>query len=474
MRRWYLVLLILWVHFGDLFTAWLFDAGAFPLASLLRPTRDATVILIAAICLVTVSIPASLLIPILGYTLLAAIYMPVGWLYGLPPGILIGSFGTLMIPMLFFLVGYYCVREPQELRRMATLIVLIGVATALFGLWDIRHTEFWTQIIRFPEYMAKIKGVLPADTHPETRLPWNFYGGQPLARRSAGLLAAPLAQGTFLAVTALIAMALLQRRSLAYAGAVCTLLFIGLWMSGTRGAMLVGSVALLGYVASSRDLLRAPAIRLISTVAVLGIFAVISRRVVDMTLNFRDGSTIGHWTSLLRNLDQIHQVLLFGGGLGRQGAMAARAGLATLGGGEGAIFSMAFQMGIPAALLFLWFYGQCMRQLLHVHRRHNEALGLAMFWLACGMGITLVLSDNLLSVSACAAFWLVIGGVIRLGNVQRFNNETAGAVPALLPTIAHSAPLADAIICAKGKSSDNVNSTRQTQVPSDAASASYL
>lgn len=420
MRRYYLVLLILWVHCGDLFTAWLYGGGAFPAASLLRPSRDASVIAVAALCLLTVRMPATLLAPILIYGLLALLYLPAGWNHGLPPSVLLGSFGTLMIPMLFFLVGYYCMRTTHEFRAAVKLIVLLGIASTLFGMWDVRHTEFWTETIRFPDYMAQIKGVLPAGTHPETRLPWNYYGGAfiDLQRRAGGLLAAPLAQGLFLAVAGILAIALLQRRpdrtGHTWLGfAVCALLFSGVWVSGTRGAMLAGSIALLGYLATCRELSRGPGLRLLLAGAALVVVGLASQRIVLMTIRFLDGSTIGHWTALQRNLEDLPRVLLLGGGLGRQGPAAGTLGLSDLGGGEGAIFSIAFQMGVPAALLFLFFYAQSMRLAWRAYQQLREPLGLALFWLAAGMTVTLVTSEHILSVSGSAGFWLLLGGLLR-------------------------------------------------------------
>ncbi|WP_322980561.1 hypothetical protein [Pseudomonas sp. C11] len=421
MRRYYLLLLILWIHCGDLFTAWLYDAGNFPAASMLRPSRDATIIITAALCLLVCRLPRDMLIAIVLYGALALLHIPVGLAYGVSLPIIIGSFGSLMIPPLLFLVGYYCIRNAAELRRSASFIVLIALASTAFGVWDIGHTEFWTHTLRFPEYSAQVKGVLRKSTHPETALPWNFYMGtmENLQRRAAGLLAAPLAQGSFLAIAALLALAMNHRYLRDRAGLclrllLCAILLAGVWMSGTRGAMLMAGIALLGYALSARQLSGPPWVRLMLASVVLTGFLAASASLIIKTIFFLDGSSIGHWTALQKNLQDLPQVLLLGGGLGRQGAVAGTLFLSSLGGGEGAIFSIAFQIGVPGALVFLYFYGRAMLLALNGYRQHQETLGLAIFYLAVGMTITLVTSEHILSVSGSAALWLMLGGAVRV------------------------------------------------------------
>lgn len=420
MRRYYLALLIVWIHCGDIFTAWLFDGGAFSGATMLRPYRDTSIVITACVCLLTTRIPKDLLVAILLYGLLVLMHLPLGISHGVSSQVLVGSFGTLMIPPLLFLVGYYCIRTPWELRRSAALMITLGLASALFGIWDVAHTDFWVNILKFPEYSAEIKGVLAKSTHPETGLPWNFYMGtmEHLQRRAAGLLAAPLAQGSFLSIAALLALALWQKRTLGSASpwisaTLCAFLLSGVWLSGTRGAMLIACIALLGYVASSHALSRIALVRVLIAGAVLAGIVMASLSIIINTIYFLDGSSSGHWAALIRNLQDLPQVLLIGGGLGRQGPAASTLFLSSLGGGEGSIFSIAFQIGLPGALVFVFFYLQLMRKTLAGYRHHQETLGLAIFWLACGFTVTFVTSEHILSVSGSAALWLMLGGAIR-------------------------------------------------------------
>jgi hypothetical protein len=411
MRFKILLLIVLWVHLGDLCSAWLYDAGAWPNVGALRYLRDGLVVLIACCCLLSARIPSGLLVSILAYGSMALLYLlfnPAN----VAPAIMFGSFGTLMIPMLFFLLGFYCVRRPEQLRSCVALLVVLGVASTLFGTWEQQNTDFWTETIDYPRYLRDIKGML-LGANPESGLPWNFYGGIERDRRAAGLLAAPLAQGMFLVVAALAAIAWLDWRARYFSLMLCGLLFVGVWMSGTRGAMLAGSLALIGYLATSATLFRYRSVRILVAAGACVVIALASYSIVHMSVNFLDGSTIGHWAALQKNLQDLPKVLLFGAGLGAQGAVIAQQQKTLIGGGEGAIFSIVFQLGLPAALLFMWFYFNLSLALWNRYRQHHEPLVLAVFWLTLGLATTLISSEHLLTVSGTAAFWLLCGATLR-------------------------------------------------------------
>lgn len=430
MRFRIVLLIILWVHLGDLGSAWLYGDGAWPGVGLLRNLRDGLVVVLAVCCLLSTRLPSRLLLPLVAYSALALCYLLVNRA-SMTPSILLGSYGTLMIPVLFFLLGFYCVRRPEQLRSCVALLVLLGIASTLFGAWEQQHTTFWTETLGYPRYMRDIKGMM-LGANWESGLPWNFYGGVDLQRRAAGLLASPLAQGMFLAVVAVAAIAWSERRAGYLSLLLSGLLFVGIWMSGTRGAMLAGSLALIGYLATGTSLFRYRAIRWLVAAGVCGGIAMISYGIVQMSINFLDGSTIGHWQALQKNLLDLPKVLLLGAGLGAQGAQAAQQQQTLIGGGEGAVFSIAFQLGLPAALLFLWFYLNMALTLWNRYRRHPEPMLLAMFWLTLGLATTLISSEHLLTVSGTGAFWLLCGATLRSTSPTRdpiepmFNEQHSG------------------------------------------------
>lgn len=425
MRFAWLLLLALWVHLGDLGSAWLY--GFWSSASNLRGLRDALVLGLATCCLLTTRLPRQVLLPLLGYSSMAAAYLMLD-VGGATLDVRIASFGTLLIPTLFFLAAYYCVRTPQQLRILSVCLILLALSSALFGAWDQQHTEFWLQTVDYPTYMREVKG-MQLGANPENGLPWNFYGGLELERRAAGLLASPLAQGMFLCVGALLAVAYSRGRAPFIGLLMCATLFAGIWLSGTRGAMLAGGLALLGYLVCDRYLLPGRGWRwLILTASALAL-TLASWQIVLTSVHFLDGSTIGHWEALQKNLRDLPQVLLLGAGLGQQGAISGNLGTSTIGGGEGAIFSIAFQLGIPAALLFLLFQANLAWQLWRHYRAQGEPLALAATWLLLGIATTLISSEHMLSVSGTGALWLFCGAALRSLNTTQAHRHNELSCP---------------------------------------------
>lgn len=410
--------IVLWIHLGDLVTAWLYDGGTWPEAASMRPVRDLLILVTAGLCLITTRLPKALLIPMVGYGSIAMLYLLLGQ-NGASLAIRIGSFGTLFIPILLFLVGYYCIRGPSQLRLYIALITALAITSIAFGAWEQRNTSFWIETINYPSYMLNVKGML-LGANPETGLPWNFYGGVELERRAAGLLASPLALGMFLAVVSLTTLAWLEQSIRWPALALAALMFIGIWMSGTRGAMLAASIAMIGYLATGTSLFRSRYTRLIIVIATLLTIGIASYSIIHISINFLDGSTIGHWNALIKNFRDLPSVLIIGAGLGAQGAVAAQQSAPSIGGGEGAIFSIAFQLGLPAALLFLWFYANLALALWKGYRTHKEPIALAAFWLSLGLATTFISSEHILAVSGSGAFWLLCGGALR--SLHKKNN----------------------------------------------------
>jgi D-xylose transport system permease protein len=139
------------------------------------------------------------------------------------------------------------------------------------------------------------------------------------------------------------------------------------------------------------------------------------------TADLEDGSTIGHLDALAQNIRSFATAIVFGDGLGSAGSVPADQGIEIVGGGEGAIFSILFQIGLPGALLFLAFYGVLVVQ-LYRSRRHDGVegeLAAATCALMVGAASSMVLSEHLLSVSATAPFWLAIGGILSVRTRQQ-------------------------------------------------------
>lgn len=433
LRFCYVLILALAFPVLDMLTAWLYGNGLSQ-AGVLRVLRDFSIAAVALLCLCTVRVPRLLALPIALYFAFVALYLAVGLAEAVPARIALPSAGTLVLPVLLFLAGFYCLRFERELRVVLSVWILLGLGSTVFGSWEIEHTEFWIDTVHLPEYMVDVKRV-DLGLDPETRLPWNFFRNMEKERRAAGLLAAPLAQGTFLAAVSVMALALLARRWRLAAVLLTGMMGFGIWQSGTRGAMIAECIGVLGVLAANSGLLRTRRGIRWAAAAVLGGTALwLFYRAIDSSLSVYDSSTVGHRDALLRNLEEFSRVWLFGEGVGRQGAIAAQSRAAVIGGGEGAFFSIAFQLGLPGALAFLWFYMNCIR-LLAAGDGGERGLAWASAVLLAAFSTTFVSSDHILTLSGMAAPWLMAGGAVRAARLSRLS--------ALVPARDRRMPVAD-------------------------------
>jgi hypothetical protein len=302
-------------------------------------------------------------------------------------------------------------------------------------MWDVNHTEFWTDTIEIGRYIWDVKGVTTG-FQPLVFLPWNFSGFE-FERRAAGLLAAPLAQGFFLAVVGLMAFGVLRARSTIVAFLVSMLCFYGIYMSSTRGAMLafiIGTMIYFAYPWRKGNYSK----NLIILAIIVAVSASLIYRQVMYTISLTDGSTIGHLDALEKNFDSITNVILVGSGIGAAGGQSSSMGLDIEGGGEGAIFSIAYQMGVPCALVFLWYYYALFMAVYaqrHAPGRTGE-LSHCLCGLFLGVALSMVTSEHILTFSGMGAFWFSVGGFI--GYTRRMG---LGDTPTPHPTPSNSTSL---------------------------------
>lgn len=397
----------------DLTAAWSYAQNAVDVETLqlLRQARD---VLAAGLCLwglMRVDRNPALGLAIGGYVVFILAYLVLSDAK-VDTSLVNASAVRLTLPPVLVLIGFGTLVDERKLVQYAMLVSGLACLSALFGAWDIRHTEFWTSVLEYGYYLHDVKGIITGYAERWV-LPFNFFGYE-YQRRAAGLVAAPLAQGSFLALGAVFSYATL-RRHMPLALAVLALCLFGVWQSGTRGAFLMLVLALPIYMLANGRTQGTMARNL----AILGLIAVVAYEavafVVSYTVAYADGSTIGHADALQRNLEHLDEVLLVGKGLGMAGGEAAALGFDVAGGGEGALFSVIYQLGMPGGVAFLVFYGVCAVSAL---RRVNRLppmsadIALAAFALTIGVATSLVLSEHIFSLSATAVFWIALGGVL--------------------------------------------------------------
>lgn len=329
----------------------------------------------------------------------------------LDESIVFASALKLALPVMMLAVGFGALDTPSNLKTYCLFLAALSALSAVFGAWDIVNTDFWTERLQYGHYLHAVKGVLVGFDDYYV-LPFNFFGYEQ-ARRAAGLVAAPLAQGSFVAVGSLVGFALLRGRFPIPSMGLLGLGLLGVWQSGTRGAMVMTGIALALYLLGARGGMGK---KLGNVGLLLALFAVGAEAllfVYSYTVNFDDGSTIGHWHALMDNIRDLDQVLFLGPGVGASGSVAADAGLEIAGGGEGALFAIIYQIGLPGGLVFLLLYAAVMIRALG-NRELPGATGdicLAGFALAVGAATSLISSDHLLTLSGMGHFWILLGGI---------------------------------------------------------------
>lgn len=421
MNFWLIGLLLIWFPVQDLMVAWCYQLTGSQGVSYFRFMRDALTIGIATVGFIKYRWPETLRRPAALYLLLLVAHIPLGFMGGIGLGAIISTAGLLLLPFLLFSVGYTTIHSPAEFSAACRILVGIGALSAAFGIWDISHTGFWTHTVKLGEYLKDIKGVT-LGYEPESFLPWNFYGYGGV-RRSGGLLAAPLAQGAFLALCSSLSLITFPRAK----WVLVPLMLLGVLQSGTRGALLIFLCGALFYLLHPSNRGEGLGGKLLM---VFGLFAGLGSAIYSIlyySVNLLDGSTIGHLFAFQTNIEQLPTVLIKGFGVGSAGAIVAQMGKEIRGGGEGSLFTMAFQMGVPTAIAFLvWYFriGTVLRRnssVVPMIRAHS----LLFRGLLLGVGTTLVSSEHILTYSGMGAFWILVGGLVRVSIEPGFP-DTAG------------------------------------------------
>jgi hypothetical protein len=406
-----IVFLTLLISVADLTSAWLFASDPDHLGiDLIRFSREGLMIILAAWGLRVAHRSGSPFLfavlyagMIVGYALLAT--------NDLDLRVVVVAAAKLSLPIILVAAGYGSLGTSRRLGFYTLILASIALASTAFGAWDITRTDFWTETLQYGHYLNGVKGIISGfDSYYV--LPFNFFGYEGM-RRAGGLVAAPLAQGSMVAIGAMLGFAALQRKAFWLALVVLLAGMIGVWQSGTRGAMLILLIALpiFLFLSERGGTLVRNLVMLAALVA--GTYQTL-QFVYSYSVNLQDGSTIGHVEALQQNLEELDEVAIVGPGIGASGSVAAAAGLEMAGGGEGAIFAIAYQIGVPGAVIFLCFYATLMRRVAQARRLDGATGDIALAAFALGIGIitTFISSDHIFSLSGMGIFWIVLGGVL--------------------------------------------------------------
>lgn len=409
--------LLLLVALTDIISALIYSHTGHELADSLRYVRDSMTFVLAIVGLIRGGLPTSIHVTSGIYMTFIFCYLMAG--LGSSPGLLVASSGRLILPVLFLYAGAAALRDIRAMRIYVLVMMVLAGLSCLFGMWEIEHTEFWEEFVRYGEYLYDLKGI-QTGYHPEYMLPWNFFRETDI-RRAAGLMAAPLAQGSFIATASMLGFAAMRARRLRLGVAILLVAAFGILESGTRGAMLMLIIAMSCFlVLTMNRTLKRSWDTILITAGVLLAAEILSVMVIS-TITLDDSSGIGHLDALIDNITNLGPVLVIGGGLGAAGPDASLYGYSILGGGEGTLFSIIYQIGLPGGIAFLIFYGTIIMHTLVTPGRdaevRNMTLGVGAF--AIGAASSLILSEHLLTVSGMAAFWMAAGGALILCEQER-------------------------------------------------------
>lgn len=419
MTRVALLVLVLIFPVTDLAAAWLYKLAGSSVSSSLRLFRDLLTISLAATCLLNSRLPSALHRSFLMFFGLIVVYSVLSVSRGLSVSLVFKSSATLLLPFMITFAAFEGVKSAKDFNRVFFILSGYAILTSIFSVWDSRNTDFWVYTVGMGDYLREVKGIVNG-YNPATGLPWNFNGFED-KRRAAGLLAAPLANGFFIASVGMLVPFFYTGRLWPLGlliGAMCVL---GLYLSETRGAYLLALIALvviMFYTARSPRQLLGIAI---GSIVALSLLWEKLKEIVWYSVNLFDGSTIGHVDALVKNVMGLPGILLIGEGVGFAGSQASAQGEEIAGGGEGAIFSIAYQLGVPGALVFLYFYCTL---LIYLYRlRFQDPLYIAALGIMLGAASSLIISEHVLTFSGMAACWILAGGLVSVQMRELPRNE---------------------------------------------------
>jgi hypothetical protein len=393
--------------FVDLLSAYLYSNHGTSVP-ILRLSRDMAVIWLVFAGVWHARIPLSLVFLSIAFGLICLIHVVISLLLDAPVGLIGRSLATISLPLVLVFAAF-----GTKLSFRKTLYILLSIlfVNITFGFWEIVNTEFWTQSIRYGDYLRDVKGVITG-YEPLTQLPWNFFGYEG-ARRAAGVLAAPLANGFFISSIGWVALIHCFNRGWIWRGLlVGSISAYAIYLTQTRGAILsLLLAALFMFVLSLTSLRRIIAAVGLAFVAIAFTYEKVSE-IIIYTVYQLDGSTSGHIDAFEENISQLSSVILLGEGVGFAGAEAAAIGREIAGGGEGALFSVIYQVGIPGGLIFVGFFLTIFIKLVREDSSDRKFVSLGLAALLFGQSSSLVISEHFLTFSGMAATWFLIGSFL--------------------------------------------------------------
>lgn len=347
----------------------------------------------------------------IGYLLLLFSFLILSQLNGNSFGSSIKHAAILSIPIIYFNSGVFWQKFISR-EQLLKIIFLFGLLSCIFSLWEINNISYWTEFLRFGNYLAEVKGVKSFDT--QFNLPFNFHrhynDGSLPSRRTAGLVAAPLAHGHIILFSLSTLLMLSHLKTISRSLFLFLIIFFifSLAQNQTRGAILPLVLILIALFLKNNFKINTRAILMLLMFS--GLMGVLT--FILLHISPQDGSWSGHTNALLKNINDTLNSNVLGHGLGVQGSLASMESSVKIGGGEGSIFTIYFQIGILGLLLIGSIIYLALRQFYLLAKPQSLSYPettilfyFSLFTLVVGM----LTSEILLSVSGSGIYWLLIG-----------------------------------------------------------------
>ena len=247
-----------------------------------------------------------------------------------------------------------------KIIKFENLILYFSVFNFIFMLFEISNTDLLISL-GISDFFLYVKGV-STGYNVNSSLPFNWHTNfEASTRRGAGLLMAPLASGMLSAFGCYVAFYKYFETSFNRYIIFFALIATALILTDSRGPMIFLILSIVIYYLKNRNKtnLKIARMRNFFILFITISLIYISGPTIMNAILLQDERSPYHFIAFIGNLSNIFTVPIFGYGVGTEGAIVVRTNTQTQTNyyGEGSIFTIIYQCGLIAGIIFLsWFY----------------------------------------------------------------------------------------------------------------------
>lgn len=363
------------------------------------------------------------------YFLISLMYLLTTLARGATHIAIFASFRTLLLPIMFVLVGKWLYLTRQEIKSLVNVIIGISVFSILFGFIEMFFPvdKFWNGMLNLYGYLRNLKGL---SLHGFVNdVPGNFWGYTRF-RRMASFFASPLALGYYLIFPILLVFVFkingFRGKKL---GFFFLLLVVGLLLTETRAAVVAVIIGIVLVVAKEYKKffftfwIKKRLIRyLLIAILIFSLPFIFSERARDFfikTVTVKEGRVLGHSIALEKSIGNMGEVIFLGKGIGSAGAWSGIGGsvVKSLAGENAYLPIMAQIGGIGLIIFLLWWvavYRSVCFRAVKVGRNdvYLESIVRAVIVANVVYFLTGIVSEQILTFTSVAHFWILTGAVL--------------------------------------------------------------